>query len=62
MNSLHDHTPGDFTCPMCDKPPEECGNCGGMIHFEVTENSSPFYGITMLETAECDVCGPDYLM
>ena len=60
MYSFYDHFPGDPSCPVCDKPPQQCDTCGGVVHFEVTEQQSPFLGITALEEAECDVCGPDY--
>ena len=62
MDYLSEHVAGEFSCSMCDKPPEQCENCGGMIHFEVEEESTPFSVATMLEEAECDVCGPDYIL
>lgn len=55
-----EHLQGDLSCPYCDKPAEECNNCGGVIHFETLEKRDPTGVLLVLDEAECDGCGPDY--
>lgn len=63
MNLLYDdHHIGDFDCPMCDKPPRLCDNCGGVVHFIVNEIPHPTYGFVKDEESECDSCGEEFLI
>ncbi len=55
-----EHLQGDLSCSFCDKPAEECNNCGGVIHIEVVEQRTIDGVLSVLEEADCDGCGPDY--
>jgi len=54
-----EHLVGDLSCPYCDKPAEDCTNCGGVVHFEIFEKQEKGF-VVALEEADCDSCGPDY--
>ena len=55
-----EHLQGDLSCPFCDKPAEECSNCGGVIHIEIVEQRTVDGVLVVSEELDCDGCGPDY--